>query len=180
MNVKVNAVIAMCLALAQGGAVQAQETERPIFSGNRSYPVSMDEGITAGVALGDIDGDGDIDLVESNGRHWAHASYVYFNAEGRGFTKRVELGSEQTTGYRVELVDMDADGDLDAVVAADRLSNKLYLNDGTGNFAETRDFGSALSNTRSITVADLNGDGAPDVLEICRGTANNILSLIHI
>ena len=109
------------------GVASAQETPQPLYSERGSYAISSDENITAGVALGDIDGDGDLDLIESNGRHWAHASFVYFNAANRGFTKRIQLGDFQTTGYRVELMDMDGDGDLDVVMAADRLPNKLYF-----------------------------------------------------
>ena len=89
------------------------------YSNRRSYPISVEPFVTAGIALGDIDGDGDLDMVEANGRHWPQANYIYFNAENRGLTRRVQLGAYERTGYTVELADMDGDGDLDVVVVSE-------------------------------------------------------------
>jgi hypothetical protein len=142
------------------------------YSNRRSYPISVEPFFTAGIALGDIDGDGDLDMVESNGRHWAQASYVYFNSENRGLTKRMQLGAYERTAYTVELADMDGDGDLDVVQASDKQENQIYLNDGTGHFGPAHLFGDVQSNTRSIEIADVDADGDLDILEVCRGTPN--------
>jgi hypothetical protein len=144
------------------------------YSNRRSYPISVEPFFTAGIALGDIDGDGDLDMVEANGRHWPQANYVYINAGNRGLTKRAQLGAYERTAYTVKLADMDGDGDLDIVQASDKQENQIYLNDGTGQFGPAHLFGDVRSNTRSIEIADLNGDGAPDILEVCRGTPNQL------
>ncbi len=147
----------------------------PITYSNRaSYPVSVEPFFTAGVAIGDVDGDGDSDLLEGNGRPWAQSNYIYFNAENRGLTSRVRLGDIDTTTYITKLADMDNDGDLDAIIAADKYPNSIYLNDGKGNFDQGHEFGTVQSNTRGLTVADINGDGFMDILEISRGSANYI------
>jgi len=60
---------------------------------------------------------------------------------------------------------MDRDGDLDVVVGNDAPDPKrVYANDGKGNFSLLSTFGHAEWPTRLATVADVNGDGLPDIL----------------
>ena len=50
--------------------------------------------LTSSIGLGDLDQDGDLDLVVANGRHWAEQNLIYFN-DGKGFFRRSRsLGSE--------------------------------------------------------------------------------------
>ncbi|MGI9627666.1 MAG: FG-GAP repeat domain-containing protein, partial [Longimicrobiales bacterium] len=90
--------------------------------------------LTASVALADIDGDGDLDVVVANGRHWPQANEVFIN-DGRGrFLERHQLGESWATTYGVPTGDLDGDGDIDIVVANDRVENRVFLNDGGGRF----------------------------------------------
>ena len=41
---------------------------------------------TASLGLGDIDNDGDIDVVVANGRHWPEQNRVFFNSGAGKFT----------------------------------------------------------------------------------------------
>jgi len=74
---------------------------------------------TASISLGDIDNDGDLDIVAANGRHWPQRNQLYFN-NGRGiFTVSKPLDLINETSYATELADLDGDGDLDIAVGND-------------------------------------------------------------
>ena len=70
--------------------------------------------------------------------------------------------SRQAAGL---LVDLDGDGDLDVVISNDEPDPKLvYLNDGKGRFSVGSTFGRSEWETRNASVADVNGDGLPDII----------------
>lgn len=64
----------------------------------------------------------------------------------------------------VALYDLNADGRLD-IVAASEAGNRLYLQKDKGEFEDhTAKVGLADTSARSVSVADANGDGTPDLL----------------
>ena len=66
-----------------------------------------------GVALGDVDGDGDLDAFVAN---YNQAGKVWVNDGAGSYTDSTQaLGS--SSSMSVSLGDVDGDGDLDAVVA---------------------------------------------------------------
>jgi hypothetical protein len=115
------------------------------------------------VALGDVDGDGDLDAWVANSdepnRVWLNDGNANFSDSGQ------TLGENKS--YGVALADLDGDGDLDAVVANysnGGESNIVWLNDGAGNFSDN---GQTLANSRSRNVAlgDIDGDGDLDIVD---------------
>lgn len=113
-------------------------------------------------ALGDLEGDGDLDAVFANPMR--NHGAVWLN-DGRGTF--VDTGQQLTQyGHGVKLADFDGDGDLDAVMVCHQNSaaTKVYLNDGAGIFTATaQDFGDARISAADVNVLDLDDDGFMDI-----------------
>lgn len=143
-------------------------------SGSRSFEVGMyleDAAYTsANASVGDVNGDGHLDVVLVKGRHWPLQNLARFGDGTGNFTEVVAIGSGADRSYTGELIDLDGDGDLDLVVSNDSPDPKRILhNTGQGAFVEVQQFGKPQWNTRHIGVADLNNDGLYDVIAANRG-----------
>jgi hypothetical protein len=150
-----------------------------------------------GVDAGDVDLDGDLDLVLTNWELEANALYRnnLITPGGRkshtgsfqDVTVRARLGdSVGLTSWGCVLFDMDNDGDLDLFVPNGYTSpdyestglcvgqpDRLYRNDGTGRFEDVSELaGPAITTphaSRAAAVADHDRDGGLDLLV----TSNN-------
>lgn len=144
--------------------------EQPVFRSFQRVQLLEDKGETsASVSVGDLNGDGLLDIVLANGRHWPLHSRVLLNDGKGGFTAS-DLATAPARTYSAALADVDGDGHLDVVVSNDAPDRKLvYRNDGKGHFSEIGTFGDPSWPTRYVTLADLNGDGFPDIVAANRG-----------
>jgi len=108
--------------------------------------------------LGDVDGDGDLDIVATNLN--AATVDIWLNSGNATYALASSVpGLNAATA--IELGDIDADGDLDLVVASG--TNIMVLNnDGTGTFG-----GGSFVNTSlwsvNLALGDVDGDGDLDL-----------------
>ena len=141
-----------------------------------------------GVDVGDLDGDGDVDLFMT---HLAGETNTVYRNDGDGFFEdaSIETGlaapSLAGTGFGTAWLDYDLDGHLDVLIAngavttlADQWhgesryplgqANQLFRNDGRGGFADVSDRAGAtfglLEVGRGVAIGDVDNDGDPDAL----------------
>ncbi|MCA8920999.1 MAG: VCBS repeat-containing protein [Planctomycetes bacterium] len=114
------------------------------------------------VAAGDLDKDGTVDLVfgeyDGQARVYLNQNNQTFVAMDGAFPAVVMKSTD------IQLVDMNNDTYLDAVVASNFEPVRVFLNDGAANFALSVMVPAAnVSFTYKVAIGDANGDGFPDV-----------------
>ncbi len=124
--------------------------------------------VTGGVAAGDVDSDGDPDLVVATARFGGSRNLLLLN-NGLGLFTNATAGrmpARWDTTPAVRLADVDGDGDLDAAFANDRSQDRLYLNDGGGVFTDVTATHMPTDQAASLDLefADVDGDGDPDLV----------------
>ena len=126
------------------------------------------------VALGDIDGDGDLDAVIAND---TSSNQLLINDGTGSFSlSSIAAAVSQTSIVTSDVIiaDLNADGYLDVVFANSSGQNELLINNGSGSF-----FASVLAggtyNSTAVVSGDLDGDGDLDLIIANNGTANQVL-----
>jgi len=117
----------------------------------------------AGVAIGDVDGDGwpDIYLCSLQGPNRLYRNLGNWRFEEANLGEAACVG-QLSTG--VTFADVDGDGDLDLLVNGIGAGTRLFLNDGKGHWTEAKDSGlSRTASATSMALADIDGDGDLDL-----------------
>ncbi|WP_339610443.1 T9SS type A sorting domain-containing protein [uncultured Planktosalinus sp.] len=147
---------------------------RNLGSGNfsSSNVVVTDFSNGFGIAVGDIDGDGNLDIVSGTSNTGVMSWFE--NLDGQGdFGPPIPIGSSGNPGYnvlRLHLVDIDGDGDLD-VVGSSILTQAFawWENlDGQGSFGSER-FIELEHPITGIFPADIDNDGDIDLFTLSPG-----------
>jgi hypothetical protein len=149
-------------------------------------------------AFADVDRDGFVDLYVGNYHNFSYTNHrlcaeggsglqlycgpeafdgvadVLYKNQGDGtfadVTASSGLASDQGKELGVVFGDVDLDGDPDLYLANDKTLNFLYLNDGTGHFAEDGLFAGTAYNEdgdveagMGVDMGDYDNDGYPDL-----------------
>ena len=119
--------------------------------------------------MGDLDGDGDLDILVGDSFFGSPGISVLKNNGDQTFAAPVyyPVPLQEVVG-EVALSDFDGDGDLDAFATIrgsfDQMTKiKVWRNNGDGTFAAPIEFPTGQG-PAGIVIADFTGDGKPDVI----------------
>jgi hypothetical protein len=156
-------------AYVANGTTSAQADELWLNDGlGRFTAVSqtLDTDWNEGAAFGDVDDDGDLDIVVvawfGNNSIWLNQGGLQGGIVGEFVDSGQTLGSNSSLD--VVLLDVDNDNDLDAIIARWAPdADEIWLNDGSGQFtlsSESLD----TNATYEMAAGDLDGDNDADLL----------------
>ena len=115
----------------------------------------------ADVDAGDLDGDGEVDIVTTDGQ-----TLIFFNSGNRTVTTPgISLGAN-SGGSAVTLLDWNGDSSLDiAVGGLAGNAAEIYVNDGSGGFSSAERLqSSGIGNVHDMIAADLNSNGKSELV----------------
>ncbi len=169
---------ALLLAFGLSSSLAMGQTQ---FAELAKQHLPKDSDFTNVVVMGDVDGDGDLDLVFGN----FGQNRLYLN-DGKGkFTDATasRLPKDSDFTWAAALGDVDGDGDLDLVFgnigSIPAELNRLYLNDGKGKFSDATASRLPRDNNDTFAVAlgDVDGDGDLDLVLTTHGQNRLYLNL---
>jgi hypothetical protein len=168
-----------------------EQAQGPLFAPAVGYGSGGSQAYS--VAIGDVNGDGKPDLVVANefcsiNCENGSVSVLLGNGDGT-FQAAVSYSSGGYAAVSVAVRDVNGDGKPDLVVAnkfcninCENGSVSVLLGNGDGTFQPAVSYGSGGYQAYSVAVADVNGDGRPDLVvanEFCNlNCANGSVSVL--
>lgn len=140
--------------------------------------INIQAGFSPGsITSGDLDGDGLIDIVAVNQGNNNFSVYKNSGTNGSvSFMPRTSYQTESNLPYSVQIGDLNGNGKPDVGVANSQMNNIGVFNNKSvsGSLAidslKTYSTGGYGSAPRSIAIADIDGDGKPDIVSSNSGS----------
>ncbi len=143
-------------------------TNFPIPAGGQAYSYDF----------GDIDGDGDMDLIGAQGateillRNDLPVAFVNVSSQ---IVPNLSIDDNDSKFF-----DYDNDGDLDLFIGSLGNTERVYRNGGSGNFNQIAGVMPNVADaTLDILIVDVNGDGIPDLVT-AQGESGSFQNRIYI
>jgi hypothetical protein len=115
-----------------------------------------------GISLGDMDGDGDLDMAVANFGQLPNRIYENNGAGSYSVVWQTPT-NEIRPSWSVAWGDLEGDGDLDLAFGTNSY-DQVYRNEGGGNFTRVVSFMGDIQATRDIAWGDMDGDGDLDLV----------------
>jgi len=132
--------------------------------------------------FGDIDGDGDNDLIIT-GKGEPVRTTLYRNDGNGNFSEIIENVIEDVFASKVGLNDIDGDGDLDLLISGKNsspvISSNLYINDGAGNFTLAVNTPFEALEEPDFEFGDIDNDGDDDLIMVGFNNSGNPSTKIY-
>src|SRR6516225_2951356 len=145
------------------------------FSAATQYPTGTGLPGAQSVAIGDLNGDGRLDLAVANS---SSSISVLLGQAGGGFLTLSPRALSPVNNFSsVALADLNGDAKLDlAVTNAGSNTVSVLLGNGTGGFSAATPYATGLG-PDSVAIGDLNGDGRLD-LAVANHDSNTVSVLL--
>lgn len=147
------------------------EDDKVDYNIQRTIPHKLSQ-FGPSLAVGDVNGDGIEDFIV--GSSAGYSPQLYLQNSSGNFTSKILFDED---GARFEelgmlLFDIENDGDLDLYMVsgsseflpnAAEYEDRMFINDGTGNFSLDENFSGIKASGSTVRAADIDGDGYLDL-----------------
>ena len=149
-----------------------QEDDKIDFNLQRTLPHKLSQ-YGPGIAVGDINGNGLEDFIIGGAANYGAVAFIQ-QPDGTFRENSAALGKigKEQEDLGLLLFDVDNDGDLDLFMVSGSIEHdlgsplyhdRLFLNDGKGNFTESKNLPGAIASGTAVRAADFDGNGFLDL-----------------